>query len=790
MNEKSLQLRELLQKQKLYFDGGMGTLLQEAGLQPGEQPETWNIKHPQKITELHKAYLAAGSNIITANTFGLNRYKFAETEKYAKAAMECAKAAAEDFPNSFVAYDIGPLGKLLEPIGELPFEEAVAAFAESAKYAEKFGADLIIIETMNDSLETKAAVLAVKENADLPIFVTNVFDAKGKLMTGADAKAMTALLEGLRVDAIGMNCSLGPEQMLPVVREYAKYSSLPIVVNPNAGLPTVKDGKTCYDVDAAEFAACMKKIAEAGATVLGGCCGTTPEYIRQTVQAASAVPYRKPAEKTATVVSSYTHAVEFGEKPVLIGERINPTGKKKIKEALRNKDYNYILTEGIKQAEKGVHMLDVNAGLPEIDEAAAMVAIVRQLQAVTDLPLQLDTTNADALQRAMRIYNGKPLINSVNGNQESMDSVFPLVQKYGGAVIALTMDESGISETAEERLAIAEKIVCEAKKYGIDKKDIIVDPLALTISSNQQSALVTLESIRLIKEKLGVHTSLGVSNISFGLPERDNVNSAFFAMALQKGLDAAIMNPFSEKMMNVYYACNMLSAKDSNCEEYIAYATANQAEASAPKPAAENAMTLQEAVLKGLQSNAKEIAEQLIKTMPPLEIINSQIIPALNKIGTEFEQGKAYLPQLLMSAEAAGSAFEVIKTALPPSEGNTDEIVLATVHGDIHDIGKNIVKVLLENFGFAVLDLGRDVPPEVVAEAAEGHRLVGLSALMTTTVPAMAETISLLKDAYPDIKIVVGGAVLTQEYADMINADYYAADAMETVRIAQNLFEN
>ena len=788
MKEKSLHLKKLLQTQRLYFDGGMGTLLQAAGLQAGEQPETWNVKHPETITKLHREYLAAGSNIITTNTFGLNRYKFSETEEYAKAAIQCAKAAAGDNPNAFVSYDIGPLGKLLEPIGELPFEDAVDAFAESARYAEKYGADLIIIETMNDSLETKAAVLAAKENSDLPIFVTNVFDEKGKLMTGADAEAMIALLEGLRVDAIGMNCSLGPKQMLPVVREYAKYSSLPIVVNPNAGLPTVKDGQTCYDVDAEQFAQYMREIAKAGAAVLGGCCGTTPEYIRQTVLAVSKVPYQKPTAKTQTVVSSYTHAVKFGHKPVLIGERINPTGKKKIKEALRKADYNYILTEGLRQADKGVQMLDVNAGLPEIDEAAAMTAIVQQLQAVTDLPLQLDTTNADALSRAMRIYNGKPLINSVNGNRESMDSVFPLVQKYGGAVIALTMDEEGIPETAEKRLAIAAKIVDEAKKYGIDKKDIVVDPLALTISSNQKSALVTLESIKLIKEKLGVHTSLGVSNISFGLPCRDNVNSAFFAMALQKGLDAAIMNPFSENMMNVYYAYNMLTDKDSNCEEYIAYATAKSGE-TAPKAAAETTMTLQEAVLKGLQANAKEIAEQLIQTTDPLEIIDRQIIPALNKIGTEFEQGKAYLPQLLMSAEAAGTAFEVIKTALPPTEGSADEIVLATVHGDIHDIGKNIVKVLLENFGFGVLDLGRDVPPETVVKAAAGRRLVGLSALMTTTVPAMAETIAQLKAKYPEIKVVVGGAVLTQEYADMINADYYAADAMETVRIAQKLFE-
>ncbi|MGI5824949.1 MAG: homocysteine S-methyltransferase family protein [Bacillota bacterium] len=783
-----MNIKELLQKQRIYFDGGMGTLLQAAGLAPGEQPETWNLKHPEKIVELHKKYLAAGSNIISTNTFGLNRYKFTETEKYAAAAVKCAQEAAADFPGSYVAYDIGPLGKLLKPMGDLPFSEAVAAFAESAAYAKKFGADLIIIETMNDSYETKAAVLAAKETTDLPIFVTNVFDAKGKLMTGADARAMIAMLEGLRVDAIGMNCSLGPEQMIPVVREYTAYSSLPVIVNPNAGLPCVKDGQTCYDVDAEQFAVFMKQIAEMGAAVLGGCCGTTPEYIKKTVEETKNLPFAYPSFKEQTLVSSYTHAVQFCEKPVLIGERINPTGKKKIKEALRNQDYNYILTEGIKQADAGVQMLDVNAGLPEIDETAAMTEIVCQLQAVTDLPLQLDTTNAAALEQAMRIYNGKPLINSVNGNRESMDAVFPLVQKYGGAVIALTMDESGIPDTAEKRLGIAEKIVEEAKKYGIDKKDIIVDPLALTVSSDQNSALVTLKAIRLIKEKLGVPTSLGVSNISFGLPSRDAVNSTFFAMALQQGLDAAIMNPFSENMMKVYYAFNLLSALDKNCEEYIAFATDSLSEAAAAKPA-ENTITLEQAIIKGLHSQAEEIAGVLIKNLPPMEIINGQIIPALNQIGTDFEQGKAYLPQLLMSADAASSAFEIIKAALPPSSDRSKEIVLATVHGDIHDIGKNIVRVLLENFGFSVLDLGRDVPPQKVLEAAEGHKLVGLSALMTTTVPAMEETIQLIHEKYPEIKIVVGGAVLNPEYARMIQADFYAADAMETVRIAQKLFE-
>ena len=781
-----MTLRKTIAKQRLFFDGAMGTQLQARGLQAGEQPETWNLTHPAVITEIHRQYLAAGSNIITSNTFGLNRYKFDQCEAYAKGAMDCAKKAAADFPGSYIAYDIGPLGKLLQPLGDLPFEDAVAAFQECAGYAEKYGADCILIETMNDSYETKAALLAAKEVSDLPIFVTNVFDEQGKLMTGADARAMIALLESMGADAIGMNCSLGPEQMIPVVKEYASYSSLPIIVTPNAGLPVIENGATQYNVEPSEFGRWMAEIARLGATLLGGCCGTTPEHIRSMIRATREISFALPKPKPHTVVSSYTHAVEFGRKPILIGERINPTGKKKIKEALRNKDYSYILAEGLKQAEAGVQMLDVNAGLPEIDESAALTEIVRRLQAITDLPLQLDTTNPAALEQAMRLYNGKPLINSVNGKQESMDAVFPLVRKYGGAVIALTMDETGIPQTAAERLRIAAKIVEEAKKYDISPKDIIVDPLALTVSSDPNSAQVTLDALCLIKDHLGVCTSLGVSNISFGLPARDKVNTTFFTLALENGLDAAIMNPFSEGMMSAYYAYNLLNAKDRNCEEYIAYATARQ-EAASEQPTT-GAATLEQAVLKGLRDTAEELARNLIKDIPPMELINGQVIPALNQIGTEFERGKAYLPQLLMSADAASAAFEIIKSALPPAQDRGREIVLATVHGDIHDIGKNIVRVLLENFGFAVLDLGRDVPPEQVVQAAAGHRLVGLSALMTTTVPAMEETIRLLKAADPTVQVVVGGAVLTPEYAEMIHADYYAADAMETVRIAQKIF--
>lgn len=681
---------------------------------------------------------------------------------------------------------MGPCGRLLEPLGDLSFEDAVALFAANVKEAVKNGADLILIETMNDAYETKAAVLAAKENSSLPIFVTNVYDEGGHLMTGADPAAMVALLEGLGVDALGVNCSLGPDKMLPVVEQLCKYSSVPVIVNPNAGLPSTKNGKTEFNINAEAFSDCMRKIAVSGAAVLGGCCGTTPEFIKKTVEKTADIPLNI-TEKNYTLVSSYTHAHEVGgKKPTLIGERINPTGKPKFKEALRRNDIPYIVNEGLSQAEKGVHILDVNVGLPEIDEKEMMISAVLQLQAVCELPLQIDSTDPAVLEGAMRIYNGKPLVNSVNGDEESMESVFPLVKKYGGTVIALTLDKDGIPETAAERFAIAEKIIARAAEYGIAKKDIVADPLALTVSSNQESANITLDTVKMLKNA-GIRTSLGVSNISFGLPHRETVNSVFFTAALCAGLDCAIMNPFAEGMLNAYYAFNVLTGRDAACAEYISYA----AGITDTAVTAGEALGLKAAVIKGLREQAVKAAHELAENTPPLEIINNYIIPALDTVGNDFENKKAYLPQLLMSAEAASAAFEVIKEKLPPkSESSDRKVILATVKGDIHDIGKNIVKVMLESYGFTVCDLGRDVPPEAVVKAAleENCRLVGLSALMTTTVPSMEETIKQLKNADPKIKTIVGGAVLTQEYADMIGADYYGRDAMESVRCAEKFY--
>lgn len=769
-----------------YVDGGAGTLLQSWGLEAGVSPETWNISDPDKIKKMHRLYLEAGANIITACTFGANRLKFDNLEEIIFAAIKNAKEACEGFEDAYVALDIGPTGKMLEPLGDLPFEEAVSVFAETVKLGAKAGADLILIETMNDSYETKAAVLAAKENCSLPVFVTNAYSDNGKLMTGADAAAMVAMLEGLGVDALGMNCSMGPRQMLEIASETAKYASVPIIVNPNAGLPKVVDGKSVFDVDAEEFSDIMCDIVRAGATVIGGCCGTTPEYIRKTVEKTKNLPFSLPEKKNRTLISSYTHAVEIGQDPVIIGERINPTGKKLFKEALRNNDLNYILNEGISQNKKGVSVLDVNVGLPEIDEKAMLTKVLTSLQSICDLPLQIDTVDYDAMEAAMRLYNGKPLINSVNGKPESMAAVFPLIKKYGGCAIAVTLDGNGIPDTASGRVEIAEKIIAEAAKYGIGKNEIIVDPLAMAVSGDKNSANITLEAVRILNSK-GIRTSLGVSNISFGLPSRADVNAVFYTMAMQCGLNCAIINPHSDEMMKAWHGFMALTGRDANCCDYIEFAS-NQTPTEAKT--VNTVDSLGSAIVRGLGDAANALACEALKTVSPLEIIDKMIIPALNTVGKGFEEKTVYLPQLLMSAEAAGRAFDAVKAAIPAGESKKGKIVIATVKGDIHDIGKNIVRTLLENYGYDVIDLGRDVAPETVVNAVResGAPLVGLSALMTTTVPAMEETIKLLRKEVPECKVTVGGAVMTEEYAAMIGADNFSPDAMNTVRYAEKIF--
>jgi len=780
-------VKELIRTRRVYLDGGCGTMLQKRGLKPGESPELWNLTHPEEIVRLHKEYLSAGSDIIASNTFGVNPIKHENYKELLDAALECARESVSCYGDRYIALDVGPTGKLLAPYGDLAFEDAVKAFSDVIGYA-KDRVDLVLIETMNDSYETKAALLAAKESCSLPVFVTNVYSEKQTLMTGADAGAMVALLEGMGADAIGLNCSLGPELMLPIVERMASLTSLPIIVKPNAGLPRLVNGVTVFDNDADRFSDAVKKLAEAGATVIGGCCGSEPDYIRKSVEKTACLPMPERKENNDTVFSSYTHALTVGKTPVLIGERINPTGKSKLKAALREKNISYVLEEAVKQADAGVHALDVNAGLPDIDEKEMLCRCVREIQSVTDLPLQIDTANTDALNAAMRIYNGKPLVNSVNGKEESMGSVFPLVKKYGGVVIALTLDERGIPDSAEERVRIAERIIERAEEYGIAKKDIIVDPLALTVSSDQRNASVTLGAIKMLRGK-GIHTSLGVSNISFGLPQREIINSAFFSQALISGLSCAIMNPFSAGMMNSYYAHNLLAGNDSACSDYIAYASQTGA---AEQKTVSNEASLADFIVNGMTENAKSKASELVRTHAGLDIINGEIIPALNRIGDMFEHGKAFLPQLLMSADASAAAFSVIKESMPKESSDKSKgIILATVKGDIHDIGKNIVRTLLESYGFTVYDLGRDVPPEAVLEAVKEHscKLVALSALMTTTVPAMEETVRMLHAFDESIKVMVGGAVLTREYADMIGADGYAPDAMGAVRIAEDYYK-
>lgn len=788
-----MNIRDFIKNNIVYLDGGMGTLLQKSGLQPGELPERWNISHPEVIKEIHKSYYDSGSNIVNTNTFGANSLKFGTDELseiiyHAVKNADEARKASSGKQEKFIALDVGPTGKLLKPLGDLDFEDAVKAFAEVISLGVKYGVDLITIETMNDSYETKAAVLAAKENSDLPIIVTNAYGENGRLMTGADPAVMAAMLEGMGVDAIGANCSLGPKQLMGVMDELLKYCSVPVAFKPNAGLPK-SDGKvTYYDVDAEEFAQDIKLAVANGVRIVGGCCGTTPEYIKKVCELTRDMRPKEIEKKTYSVCTSYNKAVFFGEKPILIGERINPTGKKRFKQALLENDIGYILQEAVNQQAKGVHVLDVNVGLPGIDEAQMLTNSVCELQCVTDLPLQIDSSDPVAMESALRRYNGKAMINSVNGKEENLNAIFPLVKKYGGFVVALTLDEKGIPSTVDGRMKIARKILLTAALYGINKKDIIFDPLAMTVSADKMSAVTTLETVKKITEQLGCNTSLGVSNVSFGLPSRDLVNAAFFTTAMENGLSAAIMNPYSERMMEAYYSFNVVKGLDENCMDFINFASRQEVQPTAKQ---ESSLTLKEAIEKGLKEKASEITTAMLGNSAPLDIVNAHVIPALDNVGKRFEEKKLFLPQLLMSAEAAKASFEVIKATMSADGSSVKKgsIVIATVHGDIHDIGKNIVKLLLENYGYNVIDLGKNVPPETVLRAVTDNHapLVGLSALMTTTVPAMEETVKLIKENAPWCKTVVGGAVLTQDYADKIGADKYAADAMETVRYTESV---
>ena len=786
------------------LDGGMGTQLQMKGLAPGETPELWNMTRPDDVRAVHEAYFAAGSDAVYANTFGANGAKYhgdAPLADVISAGIGIARdAAARAGGRRFVALDVGPTGRLLKPSGDFEFDAAYDAFAEQVRLGAAAGADFIVIETMGDAYELKAAVLAAKENSSLPVLATVALGEDGKLLTGANVECVAALLEGLRVDAVGLNCGFGPDRMLEHVRRLAAATSLPIAVKPNAGMPRVVDGRTVFTVGPEEFARDVAALVEAGASIVGGCCGTTPAHVAAV--SGLAVRPERSGNSAKTVVTSGSRVVEIPlDDTIIIGERINPTGKKKLRAALAEGDVAYVLREAVAQADAGAHILDVNVGVPGLDEPAVLDATIQAVQSVTDLPLQIDTSDPKALERALRHYNGKALVNSVNGKEESMSSVLPLVARYGGAVVALTLDESGIPPTAEGRLAIARKILERGAEYGLRPSDFVVDVLCLAVSADAKSANVILEALGRVRSELGCRTCLGVSNISFGLPARPLLNAAFYTLALGKGLSAGIVNPLAADMMTAYRACRALTAKDTACGEWIENfkdwspavgATVTSGKSGATGDSGE-AGGLSGAIRRGLKADAASAArEALAGGTAPLDVVNGGIVPALETVGKGFESGKVFLPQLLMAAEAAGAAFDVVRAAMPAQGAGEVKgpIVMATVKGDIHDIGKNICRALLENYGFKVIDLGRDVPPETIVAAVkrENARLVGLSALMTTTVGAMEQTVRMVHAEAPDCKVTVGGAVLTADYAAKIGADNYSKDAMGLVRYAERLF--
>ena len=798
-----MEVKKYLEDNILVFDGAMGTMLQKKGLKLGENPELFNIEEKDKVREIHKEYLEAGAMVITTNTFGANELKLEETgysvEEIIDEAISIAKEARGS-REAYIALDVGPIGQLLEPMGTLSFDEAYEIFKRQVVQGEKSGADIILIETMTDLYEAKAALLASKENTNLPVFCTMSFEENGRTFTGCTPESMAMVLEGLGADAIGINCSLGPKELLPIVKRIKEWTNLPIMTQPNAGLPTISFGEAIYDISAVEFSTWVSEFIKEGVSIIGGCCGTTSEFIKELRALAdnNRIVKRKKVSYSAVCTPSKVVDIE-GVK--VIGERINPTGKKLFKEALKNNDMDYILKQAIDQIEAGAEILDVNVGLPEIDEKDMMSRVIKEIQGIIDTPLQIDSSDINAIEVGLRTYNGKAIVNSVNGEDEVLEKILPLVKKYGANVVGLTLDKKGIPPTAEERFKIAEKIVLKAKEYGIDKSNVFIDCLVLTASAQQAEVQETLKALRMVKERLGVKTLLGVSNISFGLPCRELINETFLSLALGCGLDLPIMNPNSRGMMDVINSYNVLYNYDKGAEKYISvYGSAKLergivASGAVKKEDSSVNKDLKYIIIKGLKEEATVATRELLEKMEELEVVNNILIPALDEVGQKYEKGEIFLPQLIQSAETVKNAFEVIKEKLITKKENTisnGKIILATVKGDIHDIGKNIVKVILQNYGYDIVDLGKDVPIEKVVKTAmdEKIQLVGLSALMTTTIKSMEETIKALRDAGYVGKVFVGGAVLTKEYADMIGADYYSKDAKEAVEIAKEFFQS
>jgi 5-methyltetrahydrofolate--homocysteine methyltransferase len=773
----------------IIFDGAMGTMLQSRGLKAGGLPELLNLTDGDVVRSIHEEYVRAGADVVTTNTFGANARKLsgnADVREVVTAGVRLAKESGA----KYVALDVGPTGELMEPMGELSFEDAVSIFKEQISAGAAVGADLILIETMSDLLETKAAMIAAKECCRLPVFVTMTYGENGRTFLGTDPAAATITLCALGAAAVGVNCSLGPSDLLPVVKTILKYSTVPVIVQANAGLPSVVNGETVFGIKPQEYAESVKKMIDMGVSIVGGCCGTNPGYIRRIKELTTGrSPVRREIPKYTAFTSARKSVVLDGSTAV-IGERINPTGKKALKEALRNGDIDYIIDEALKQEDCGADILDVNAGLPELDEPKVLSKLVKEIQAVTALPLQIDSSDSAAIEAAVRVYNGKPIINSVNGGAESMETILPIAKKYGAAVVALTLDENGIPETAEERLKIAERILERAMFTGIPKNDVIIDCLVLTASTNQAMVLETIRAVRIVKERLGLKTVLGVSNVSFGLPDRELVNSTFLAAAFGAGLDMPILNPLSESYMKVVAAYKVLNNEDKGAEIFIK--EHSQYSAKVEQITVEN-KDIRDIILNGRKGNIVPAVSEALKSKSVMEVINEYFIPTLDETGRRYESGQFFLPQLMAAAETAKAGFGVLYAAGEKSAAKPrGKILLATVKGDVHDIGKNIVRMLLENYGYEVIDLGKDVDPEKIVQAAVGQKikLVGLSALMTTTVRYMEETVKALKNAGAESKIMVGGAVLNEEYSRLVGADYYAKDAAEATRIAAEVFEN
>lgn len=803
-----MNVREYIKDNILVFDGAMGTMLQNSGLKLGENPEIFNITHGEEIIKIHKDYINSGAKIITTNTFGANELKFKNTkfsvEEIIKSGLDLAKKAKGN-KECCIALDIGPIGELLEPMGTLSFEKAIDIFKRQIKVGVESGADIILIETMTDLYEMKAAIIAAKESCNIPIFATMTFEENGRTFTGCRPESMAITLEGLGVDAVGINCSLGPKELKEIVKKIIDNTNLPVIVQPNAGLPNIIEGKAIYDITEKEFSNSVRELVDIGVSIIGGCCGTTPKFTEELSKIARDKRKVNRKEVIKYAVTSPYKVVEIDEVRV-IGERINPTGKKRFKKAIIDKDMDYILKQAIEQIDGGAEILDVNFGLPEIDEESLMESAIKELQSIVDVPLQIDSSKKNVIEKGLRVYNGKAIVNSVIGEDEALDNILPLVKKYGAAVVGLTLDNNGIPKDFESRFKIAEKIVNRAIEYGIKKEDVYIDCLALTVSAQQEEVMDTLKALRMVKERLGVKTLLGISNISFGLPNRDLINETFLALALGAGLDLPIINPNKEGMMNVINSFKVLNNNDCGAKRYIeAYGDKKvervlvsktiDSNINYSKQLDDSEESLEKSILQGLKNSTRKITERLLEEKTELEIINEYLIPALDKVGEKYEKGEIFLPQLIQAAETVKVSFDLIKNRLvklDKRDVSKGKIILATVKGDIHDIGKNIVKVILENYGYDILDLGKDVPIEtVVKEAIENNiKLVGLSALMTTTIVSMEETIVALNKAGFKGKIFVGGAVVTEDYSEKIGADFYAKDAKKSVEIAKKVFNN